>query len=60
MTSFLIKLILKRTLTRAAARSVLPYVAVPINMLWDAIVISGVREHGTSVLRECVGAAGGG
>lgn len=51
-TSFIIKLLIRRVLSRAAMRTVLPYVAVPVTALWNAFV-------SFKVIREARVRAGG-
>eukprot|EP00753_Platysulcus_tardus_P004988 PLAT12813.1.p1 GENE.PLAT12813.1~~PLAT12813.1.p1 ORF type:complete len:737 (-),score=303.97 PLAT12813.1:332-2383(-) len=44
LTSFLLKLLLKRVFSRAAAKSFLPFVSIPVNAFWNTLVIRKVMK----------------
>lgn len=58
ITSFLLKLVLRRLLTRAAVRVYLVFIAVPVTAIWNAVVAfrvireARVRAMGPSAARD--------
>lgn len=58
VTNFLLKLLLRRALSRAALRSYLPFVALPVTAIWNAIVSwlvmreARIRAVGPSAIEE--------
>ncbi len=61
VTNFLLKLLLRRALSRAALRSYLPFVALPVTAAWNAVVSwmvlreARIRALGPSAVEELVG-----
>ena len=45
LTSFLLKVALKRLVSRDAAKYAVPYMAVPATMLWNALISHGVMKQ---------------
>ena len=45
LTSFLLKVALKRLVSRDAAKYAVPYMAVPATMLWNALIAHGVMKQ---------------
>lgn len=45
LTSFLLKIALKRLVSRDAAKYAVPYMAVPATMLWNALIAHGVMKQ---------------
>lgn len=45
LTSFLLKIALKRLVSRDAAKYAVPYMAVPATMLWNALISHGVMKQ---------------
>ncbi|MGC4121907.1 MAG: hypothetical protein QM765_46465 [Myxococcales bacterium] len=63
LSTFLAKLLVRRMLGRAALRTLIPFVAVPVTALWNAVVCARVlrqarlRTFGPSAAAELVGFA---
>lgn len=63
VTNFLMKMLVRRTIGRAAVRSWLPFVAVPFTAAWNAVVCwqimreARIRAMGPSAAEEMVGFA---
>jgi hypothetical protein len=60
LTSFLLKMLIRRVLTRALARTVLPFVAVPVTAAWNGLVTwlvvreARIRAMGPSAVQEAL------
>lgn len=60
VTNFVAKLLIRRVLSRVALRGLLPFVAVPVTALWNAIVMwlvlreARIRAMGPSAILELV------